>query len=44
MGQAREGSLGFGLVRALVSQIGGTMAVESDSGVTVRIGFRTTAA
>jgi PAS domain S-box-containing protein len=40
MGQLREGSLGFGLVRSLVNQIGGTIAVESASGVAVRIIFQ----
>jgi PAS domain-containing protein len=43
MGQLREGSLGFGLVRSLVNQIGGTIAVESASGVAVRIIFQNTA-
>jgi PAS domain S-box-containing protein len=36
---SRDGSLGYGLVEALVRQIGGTMRVESDGGVRVAIGF-----
>ncbi len=43
MGQPPGGSLGFGLVRSLVKQIGGTLAVENASGVTVRITFQNTA-
>jgi PAS domain S-box-containing protein len=43
MGQMREGSLGFGLVRSLVNQIRGTIAVEGASGVEVRITFQNTA-
>lgn len=39
MSGGREGSLGFGLVEALVRQIGGTMAVEDSGGVTVTIVF-----
>ncbi len=40
MGEAREGSLGFGLVRSLVNQIGGIIAVERAPGVAVRITFQ----
>jgi PAS domain S-box-containing protein len=43
MGQMREGSLGFGLVRSLVNQIRGTIAIEGASGVAVRITFQNTA-
>lgn len=40
MGAAvREGSLGFGLVETLVRQIGGTMVVGSEQGVTVSVLF-----
>lgn len=39
MGEMREGSLGFGLVRSLVSQIGGDLSIESEAGVAVRISF-----
>jgi PAS domain S-box-containing protein len=35
----REGSLGHGLVRSLVGQIGGEMEMTSDPGLTVRISF-----
>lgn len=35
----REGSLGFGLVRALVKQIGGEMDVRSSPGATIRVDF-----
>jgi PAS domain S-box-containing protein len=38
-GEVREGSLGFGLVEALVRQIGGTLAVRSGAGVAVAIRF-----
>jgi PAS domain S-box-containing protein len=39
MASFREGSLGYGLVRSLVQQIGGTIAVRSDPGLTVTISF-----
>jgi two-component sensor histidine kinase len=39
MASFREGSLGYGLVRSLVQQIDGTVAVQSDSGLTVTISF-----
>lgn len=39
MGSYREGSLGYGLVRALVKQIGGELDVQGDAGVTVTITF-----
>ena len=39
MSGGREGSLGFGLVEALVRQIGGEMSVEDKDGVTVTILF-----
>jgi two-component sensor histidine kinase len=35
----REGSLGYGLVRSLVNQIGGELDVQGDAGVTVTICF-----
>jgi PAS domain S-box-containing protein len=35
----REGSLGYGLVRSLVKQIGGEIEVQGDAGVTVTISF-----
>ena len=35
----REGSLGYGLVRSLVGQIGGEMNIQSDPGLTVSISF-----
>jgi PAS domain S-box-containing protein len=35
----REGSLGYGLVRSLVKQIGGAIDVQGDAGVTVTISF-----
>ena len=35
----REGSLGIGLVRSLVGQIGGTIDMCGDSGVTATITF-----
>ena len=44
MGDLREGSLGFGLVRSLVKQIDGAMDVQGASGVTVRIIFSQAAA
>jgi two-component sensor histidine kinase len=37
MASFREGSLGYGLVRSLVQQIDGTIAVQSDPGLTVTI-------
>ncbi len=39
MTSPREGSLGYGLVEALVRQIDGTMGVTGKAGVTVTIGF-----
>lgn len=39
MSDFREGSLGYGMVRALVKQIGGRIAVQGDAGVTVTICF-----
>lgn len=39
MAASREGSLGYGLVEALVRQISGEMTVESDGGVRVTIAF-----
>jgi PAS domain S-box-containing protein len=39
MASFREGSLGYGLVRSLVQQINGTIAVQSDPGLTVTIAF-----
>lgn len=35
----REGSLGYGLVRSLVGQIGGEMEIQTDPGLTVTISF-----
>ncbi|WP_373568667.1 ATP-binding protein [Paracoccus actinidiae] len=35
----REGSLGYGLVRSLVKQIGGEIEIQGDAGVTVTICF-----
>nr|WP_246397990.1 sensor histidine kinase [Hansschlegelia beijingensis] len=35
----REGSLGYGLVRSLVKQIGGELEIQGDAGVTVTISF-----
>lgn len=35
----REGSLGYGLIRSLVKQIGGELEIEGDAGVTVTIAF-----
>ena len=39
MSHVREGSLGYGLIRSLVRQIGGEMDIRSDAGVTVTISF-----
>jgi PAS domain S-box-containing protein len=39
MSNFREGSLGFGLVRSLVKQIGGGLDIQGDAGVTVTISF-----
>ena len=39
MASFREGSLGYGLVRLLVQQIYGTIAVQSDPGLAVTISF-----
>lgn len=39
MSSFREGSLGYGLVRSLVEQIEGTIAVQSDPGLTVTVAF-----
>jgi PAS domain S-box-containing protein len=39
MASFREGSLGYGLVRSLVEQIDGNIAVQSDSGLAVTISF-----
>jgi two-component sensor histidine kinase len=39
MASFREGSLGYGLVRSLVEQIGGTIAVQSDAGLAVTVSF-----
>jgi PAS domain S-box-containing protein len=39
MSQVREGSLGYGLIRSLVQQIGGEMDVRGDDGLTVTISF-----
>jgi PAS domain S-box-containing protein len=41
MASFREGSLGYGLVRSLVQQIDGTIAVKSDPGLAVTISFAT---
>jgi two-component sensor histidine kinase len=35
----REGSIGYGLVRSLVKQIGGELEVQGDAGVTVTLLF-----
>ena len=40
MAEAREGSLGYGIIRSLVRQIGGTLDIRSVNGLTVTIGFR----
>ena len=39
MSHVREGSLGYGLIRSLVRQIGGEMDVRGDPGLTVTISF-----
>jgi PAS domain S-box-containing protein len=39
MASFREGSLGYGLVRSLVEQINGTIAVKSDPGLAVTVSF-----
>ena len=39
MASFREGSLGYGLVRSLVQQIEGTIAVQSDPGLAVTVSF-----
>jgi two-component sensor histidine kinase len=39
MAHLREGSLGYGLVRSLVKQIGGEIDIGGDSGLTVTISF-----
>jgi two-component sensor histidine kinase len=39
MASFREGSLGYGLVRSLVQQIDGTIAVQSDPGLAVTVSF-----
>jgi PAS domain S-box-containing protein len=39
MAEAREGSLGYGIIRSLVRQIGGTLDVRSVNGLTVTIRF-----
>ena len=39
MASFREGSLGYGLVRSLVQQISGTIAVQSDPGLAVTVSF-----
>ncbi len=36
---AREGSLGYGLIRSLVQQIKGVIVIDNDDGVTVTISF-----
>lgn len=43
MSNLREGSLGYGLVRSLVQQIGGEIDVRNDAGVVVTISFPGTA-
>lgn len=37
--EAREGSLGYGLVRSLVKQIGGVLTVDGNDGVSVTVTF-----
>jgi PAS domain S-box-containing protein len=37
--QVREGSLGFGLVRSLVQQIGGTLELQHERGLTAAVWF-----
>jgi two-component sensor histidine kinase len=39
MASFREGSLGYGLIRSLVEQINGTIAVQSDPGLAVTVSF-----
>jgi PAS domain S-box-containing protein len=39
MASLREGSLGYGLVRSLVQQIGGELEMRGDAGLTVTISF-----
>jgi two-component sensor histidine kinase len=39
MASFREGSLGYGLVRSLVEQINGNIAVQSDAGLAVTVSF-----
>ncbi|WP_309082850.1 histidine kinase dimerization/phosphoacceptor domain -containing protein [Chelativorans sp.] len=39
MANFREGSLGYGLIRSLVKQIGGELDIQGDAGVTVTISF-----
>ena len=39
MAEAREGSLGYGIIRSLVRQIGGTLDIRSLNGLTVTITF-----
>jgi two-component sensor histidine kinase len=41
MARLREGSLGYGLIRSLVAQIGGVMTIHSENevGLTVMISF-----
>lgn len=39
MASFREGSLGYGLVRSLVQQISGAIALQSDPGLTVTVSF-----
>jgi two-component sensor histidine kinase len=39
MSHLREGSLGLGLVRSLVQQIGGEIDIQGEAGVTVAISF-----
>ena len=40
MGETREGSLGYGLVQALVKQLGGELRVADRPGVTVAVVFK----
>ncbi len=40
MGEAREGSLGFGLVQTLVKQLCGELRVEGEPGVSVTVTFK----
>ena len=39
MASFREGSLGYGLVRSLVEQIDGTLAIKNDPGLAVTVSF-----